>query len=218
MPALISGALQFPTVIFSVALVAVGFYWGFVLLGALDVDCLDVDAELGLDVDADLDVDASHAASSGLFGVLQGLDLGSVPLTVTVSLWVLSSWTLTYLCAVLIGPAAATLAIGSGVAVAAGLGSLVVTAVGIVPVKGLFRSVPAQNKRDFVGKTCTVTTLRVNRDYGQAELDDGAAGVVIQVRCDGEEILEKGSTALVYRYDEERDVYFVKPVTPVAAI
>lgn len=222
MATLISGAVQFPTVVFTVLLGVVVVYWAFVFLGALDIDVFHVDADVGIDagVDADLELGhevghAAHEGLGGLIGLLQALDLTSVPLTVMLSLWVLSSWTLTYLAAVTLGPAAASLALGSGIAAAAAAVSLAATAIGIVPLKGLFRSVGAQDKRDLVGCTCRVSTLRVNEDYGQAEIDDGAAGIVIQVRCSDPEALAKGSCALVFRYDEADDVYFVKPVTPV---
>jgi len=218
---LINGALQFPTVVFSVLLGIALVYWVLVLLGVLDLDLLDMDADLGLESDLGLDSGLNAASGpSGWLGEVMGavgrLDLGAIPLTVSLSVWLLSCWTLTYLAQSALGALGSSLVVGGAVAMAAAFASLVVTLVGVLPLRRVFQSAPAMNKRDLVGQTCVVTTRRVTEDYGQAEIVDGdAAGMIIQVRSSADGELEKGTTALIFGYDQESDEYRVKAMTPV---
>ena len=57
-------------------------------------------------------------------------------------------------------------------------------------------------------------SARVDSQTGRAEIEDGGAGFVAEVRCEKENDLERGNKALVYRYAPSREVYFVSPVDP----
>ena len=111
-------ALQYPTAVFSVLLVAVLIYWCFVILGAVDIDALDLDVDLDLDTDVDLDVDVDadvgHKAVSFL-DLLVKLNLSEVPLTVSLSMVVLSSWVLSMVTVEWLGPVASSLLVATGV-------------------------------------------------------------------------------------------------------
>ena len=49
--------------------------------------------------------------------------------------------------------------------------------------------------------------------FGQAEMADGGAGLLLHVRCaDDDNGLGRGDEALVLEYDEQRDVYLVEPM------
>ena len=62
------------------------------------------------------------------------------------------------------------------------------------------------------GRTCRITTLRVDGTFGQAEIDDGGAGLVAQVRCLRSNRLTRDTQALVFDYDEAEGVYHVAPL------
>src|SRR5690554_7040321 len=97
-------ALSMPTVVFSALLAVLSLYWGLVVLGALDLDFadfdLDFDVDAGLDVgvDAEFEVelgteaDAGAARTSFLAGFASMLGLGTVPVTVVVSISTLFAW------------------------------------------------------------------------------------------------------------------------------
>src|SRR5512139_3663215 len=74
---------SFPTVLFTFSLVVVIAYWAFVVLGALDLDLLDGDIDVGVDAGAGSD---GGSDGGGLSGVAGWLRLGGVPVTVTLSL------------------------------------------------------------------------------------------------------------------------------------
>ena len=213
-------ALQYPTAIFSVLLVAMLIYWCFVILGAVDIDALDLDFDFDVDTDVDLDMDVDadlgHKTVSFL-DLLVKLNLDQVPVTVSLSMVVLSSWVLCMVTVEWLGPIASSLLVATGVALGCFALSLGVTRQLIIPLRPIFADNPAPEKRGLVGQTCVITTLRVDEKYGQAEVDDGAAGFIIQVRSAVPEQLVRGTEALIYDYDSVNDVFQVKPLHGVSS-
>lgn len=192
----LSAILAFPTVLFTIPLGVVLLYWLLVLLGALDLELFDF---LG-DADADGDGDA---------GMLDVLGLGGVPATFALSVLVFLSWTLCFVASQALGvegglAGAATAALSLGAALP--LAGLVVR-----PLRRFFQMDRAVENRSLVGKVCTVTTLRVDERYGQAEIPDGGAGLLVQVRSSRPDNgLRRGDQAIVYEYRDE--VFWVSPL------
>jgi len=67
MPELLAAALAFPTVVYTILLVVIVVYWSFVVLGALDIDMLDIG-----DADGMLEGGADGAAEGIADGALDG--------------------------------------------------------------------------------------------------------------------------------------------------
>ena len=53
--------------------------------------------------------------------------------------------------------------------------------------------------------------MRVTDDQGQAEIEDGGAGIVAQVRCDHFNQMTLHSRAVVVGYDAADDAFAVEP-------
>ena len=194
--------LAFPTVLFTILLGVVTAYWLFVMLGALDVDLLgDVDGGEVIDADGD-------GSPDGFAGVIHSLGLAGVPLTLVLSLLVLAAWVLCLISMQILDSRSA--AIGAGVALVSFALAIPLTALAVRPMRRFFVSHPALENRSLVGKVCRVTTLSVNERYGQAEIEDGGAGLLIQVRYNGPGRLARGDQALIFDYKEE--VFQVAPV------
>jgi hypothetical protein len=212
---LLSASLQFPTVVFTIALGIALVYWLFVLLGALDIDVLG-----GPDVDVDMsgpeDVgeagkpDLGHGDANG--GVWSGLGLKSVPMTITVSIILLCSWCGSLLLMHYLVPA---LGLGSwfpplllpGML----LVSIPVTAVLVRPLVPIFKISEGKTNDDYVGHTCTISTGSVDENFGQATVEDGGTVLVIPVRCDQPGKLARNDKALIIEFDPERQAYVVEP-------
>jgi hypothetical protein len=201
---LVIASLQFPTVVFTIALGIVLAYWLFVLLGALDIDLLGhghADIDVHIDGDVDADVDAG--------GLWHGLGLGAVPVTISVSLIALLSW----LTALLVSHYAIT---GGGWAAVLVLVGAVVIAVPIAallarPLAPVFAVKEGKSNADYIGHVCTVTTGRVDDGFGQATIEDGGTVLIIAVRCDRPGVLARGDRALIIDFDRERSAYLVEP-------
>lgn len=200
MDGLIPAMIAFPTVVFTILLGLVAIYWSTVIVAGLDVDILDLDASL--------DVNASET--------LTALGLRGVPLTVWLSFFVLIAWVAMLLGSVVVGPwlAAATGSFVSSalIAVAGMTASAVLTSFAVRPVRKLFAAPVGPKNLALVGKVCTVTTMRVDGGFGQAEIHDGGAGLLVQVRSVEPNDLTRGSHALVFEYDADEGVYHVTEV------
>lgn len=200
MDGLIPAMIAFPTVVFTILLGLVAIYWTTVIIAGLDVDVLDLDSSI--------DADASE--------LLSALGLRGVPLTVWLSFFVLIAWVALLLASVLVGPAlqaivgplvSGTLIALSGMTLAA-----VLTSFAVRPVRRLFAAQVGPKNLALVGKVCTVTTMRVDGAFGQAEIEDGGAGLLVQVRSAEPNGLTRGSHALVFEYDNDEGVYHITEV------
>lgn len=229
----LNAILAFPTVLLTIPLGVVIVYWLFVLLGALDINLLG-DADLDGHGHTDLDVaghghadghldaqghahadghhgdhhgdgDAEHAG--GLAGLIQALGLGGVPVTLMLSILILAGWGFCLGAVELFGS-------GGWRSLVAPLASLAlavpVTGTLIRPLRRLYTTVAAPRHRDLLGRICTITTLRVDERYGQAEVEDGAAGLIVQVRSTDPGRLHRGDRALIFDYKDE--VFYVEPM------
>jgi hypothetical protein len=200
MDGLIPAMIAFPTVVFTILLGLVSIYWTTVIIAGLDVDILELDASV--------DANASET--------LTALGLRGVPVTVWLSFFVLIAWVALLLASVLVGPLLQTVvgSLGSSVLIAvAGMTlSAVLTSFAVRPVRRLFAAQVGPKNLALVGKVCTVTTMRVDGEFGQAEIEDGGAGLLVQVRAAEPNNLTRGSHALVFEYDDAESVYHVTEV------
>ena len=229
----LNAILAFPTVLFTIPLGVVVVYWLFVLLGALDINLLgDADLDGHGHADGHLDAhghadghahdghgghdchdghDHGHADGheGGVAGLIQSLGLSGVPVTLMLSLLILTGWVFCIGGTELLGRDApdwqANLAALLSLAAA-----VPVTGFLIRPLRRLFATVPAPQNRDLLGKICTITTLRVDERYGQAEVEDGGAGLIVQVRSTDPGCLSRGDRAVIFDYRDE--VFHVAPM------
>lgn len=197
MTGFLSVALAFPTVLFGAALVVVVCFWLLVLAGAAGHDSFDTD----------LDTEAAG--------------FGGVPVSVSVSLFVVVAWFTGLTGSVLVLSSGATGTLRAVFHLAVLAGSLL-TAWGVVRMlvrrfRRFFPAEPPPSREDFVGRICTIRTGSVSADFGQAEVAaaDGSTAIV-QVRqllmpsAPGE-VLSSGSTGLLYAYDAGGEFFWVSP-------
>ncbi len=218
-----SAALAFPTVIFSLLLIPVLLYWLTVLVGAMDLEILDgAGSAEGVEVDAP-DADGGDDGDDGEghgHGLLASLGLSGVPLTLSLSLLIVLSWFVSFAGTVfwrtrgisvsgwLLG-----LGVGLGILLVALVSSFGITRMVVARLRPLLATRHAQGREEFVGKVCTVTTGRVDANFGQAEVKDPQGAVLlIQVRCLKENPLQRGHQALIYDYQNEQEVFLVAPL------
>lgn len=233
----LNAILAFPTVLLTIPLGVMAVYWLFVLLGALDINLLgdadgsghgDVHLDAHGHLDGHLDGHGHHGhqgqdghgdagePSGGIAGLLHALGLGGVPVTVMLSLLLVTAWVFSIGGTELLG----ALGLGSPPDVLDWKGTLVglaslglavpVTRLLIRPLRRFFRTIAAPQHRDLLGKICTITTLRVDERYGQAEIEDGGAGLLVQVRSSDPGRLHRGDRAVIFDYRDE--VFHVAPM------
>ena len=200
-------ASQFPTAIFSVALIVVGLFWLLAIVGLVDIDFFDLEIEIDAETDA--------SGLGPLAGLLLKFGLHGVPVTVVISVLVLLSWLFcyfgsAYLLALL--PGALLKYLGGAVLIAACLVvAFPITAMSLRPMKDVFRGETAMLNREIVGKQCEVRSLEVTDSFGQGLVDDGGAGLLIDIRCSTANELTKGDLVAVTAYDQTTNTYSVMP-------
>lgn len=207
MTELLHTALAFPTVVFTVMLVVATMWWLLVLLGVLDLD---------LPFLPDLDADVDGDATGPLGAALAFFGLTRVPAAVGGSLVVLFAWLLTLLGLQLLGRVVPGIAASVLLSTLVALIALVTGAfaAGLVgrELAPVFATVEALGRHELVGKVCRITSPTVDPNQGRAELDDGAAGLILEVRRPNGATLHRGDEAVIFDYDSDREVFLVAPL------
>jgi hypothetical protein len=204
--------LSFPTVVWTVLLGVVLLYWVLVILGALDIDVLHVDADASADADVDVG-DAGH--HGGFASVVDALGIAGVPVTITASFWILAAWFLSVAGRDLLGSLTGGVLGGAALFVAAAAIGLFAAAMAVRPMKGFFAVEHAPKRESLVGKTCTVGTARVDARTGQARIEEGPNVYEVPIRCLQDNALGRGQTALIIEYDPAEEIYLVVPMDEI---
>ena len=193
---------SFPTVIYTVLLVLCVLFWAGAVLGFVDLDFLDFDADVG-----DINADTSHSGPDVLAGLLLRLGLTGVPVTVSLSILILIGWFLCYYAVYLVNP----LVPGRWLEIAVGIPILIgtlyvaalVTAQLIRPLRPLFERASQETHKQLLGQTAIVRTSRVDREFGEATVEDGGAGLILKIRATGDDTFERGDrVVLIERIDD----------------
>ncbi len=163
--------------------------------------------------------EGSIEGAGAVAGLLAFLRVGKVPVTVVLSVLVLWSWLFTFMGSFGIlrgGFGGILFALAAAVVGVAGLGLAVpATSFTVRPLERLFERETTRVEGTLVGRTCRIRSLRVDRTFGMGEYDDGAAGLLLQVRCPRDNDLSKGSEALIVGYDRKSGFYQVEPLPRV---
>ena len=194
----LSEAFSFPSVIFAFPLVILLLFWLMALAGFVDLEILDIDADIETD------------GSAGSTSWIQSLGLDGVPLTVALTLLDIYAFAFTYLARKYLAPLFDGLltatAMGAVIAVLAIIIAIPLSAICIKPLRKLFHTHEAVGKNELIGTLCTVTTLKVTPTFGQAATDDG---MLLNVRANEPNDIEKGSRVALLEFVKHEDAFTV---------
>jgi hypothetical protein len=198
-------ATSFPTLPLSVLLLIAIAYWLLCMLGALELDVVDI-PELG---------DGDAGAGAGLLtGLFLRLRLEGLPFALIYTAVVLIAWVFTYLFSALalerIESDTLRFALGVCTIPTALLVSLPFAGWILQPFRGLFARSEGRKAESLLGEIVHVRSPQVNEHVGTAAYDDGGAGLIIQVRCVGA-VIGRGERALVVEYLQAQNAYRVVP-------
>lgn len=216
MQALLQEALLPVNMVFTILLVFVMLYWLTVLLGLIDISAMDVDLELEVDADADVEVDTDtdvEGNSGGWFSSgLQFFNFGKVPFMVVFSFLTLCMWAFSLLVNHYYGHGSwgtAAILFLPNLAMA-----LLVTKIVTTPLIPVFRHFDGSAQPvEYIGQECTLTLPASSSAMGQAEVLIDDSPLLINVKLDGEEPLERGAKALVINESSDGRYYIVKALT-----
>lgn len=193
----------FPTVFFTFSLALSVVYWLLTVLGFAGIEALNLDLD-----------GADSVASLNVFsGLLFRLGLNGVPITIVISLISLLGWMLCFLVVYFVYPWIPLrwlqFVIGMPVIVGLLYFSAIITAVLIKPLRPIFLASNQQVQKQIVGQVAVVRTGEVNRNFGEAYLEDGGAGLIIKVRSYKDEVFKRGEKVVLLEYVAGENIYRV---------
>ena len=199
---------SFPTVIYTVLLIICVIYWVVAVLGLVDLDVLDVD------LDGDIDAADSASVQEGIAGLLHKLGLNGVPLTIILTIVSMIGWLLCYYVTYF---GAKFLPDLSLIRFVVGLVTLIVvtyitiliTAQVIKPLRNMFHKLDYDETKHILGQVVVVRSSIVDQAHGEAELNDGGAGILLNIRATGNDSFKKGDEVVVVEYIETKNLYRV---------
>jgi hypothetical protein len=184
----------------SALLIMVVLFWGLVILGALDLDVLD------LDIDIEPAQDVGWLPSIGLVS-LRFLNVGPIPLMIWLSIFSLSLWIISVTWH---DPSynddnwIALQVLIRNVALA-----LLATKVLTQPLLRFAQKTEMRKSADLLGQVCVISTSEVTEKNGQAKLHTEGAPLLLHVRT-REGLLRKGDLARIIDFDPANLIYYVE--------
>lgn len=191
-------ALGFPTVVPGVVLAACALYW---LLAATGLAGDDLDFG-----------EADGSTLSGAAALLSRVGLGGVPVMVVLTTLAFAAWFGTYFVQLLVLrqlPEGVRTLAGAGTLLAVLVPAVAVTSLALRPVRRWAARLRPATDASLIGRTGVVVTPTLAADYGQASVDDGGAGLILQVRHDDPTPLKRGDRVVLIEYLEGQNAYRV---------
>lgn len=203
MNAFLQTCLTFPTLLYSIVLAVCVAYWGLAATGLVDAD--GPDGLLGGDGDGDGD-------AAGVAAMLAKLGLAGVPVMLVATVLSFIGWLGTYFVQLLVLqhlPGGLRIVAGIAVAVAMLVPGLFATSLLLRPLSRLLLKLRPPADPSIIGRTATVSTPSVDAGYGQATVDDGGAGLVLQVRHHESGRFKRGDRVVLIEYLDAQHAYRV---------
>ena len=198
----------YPTFIFTGLVMFVTLYWVVSLLGMADMDTVEFGESGG-------DTNITDLPSTGFFtGLMLKFGLYGVPLIIILSLISLIGWLLSYLYTSYLhqnfDSGVLYYVFGTGALIFVLVVSMWLTGIIISPIRKNIARIPQRNSANNVGKIAIVRTLSVTDKHGEAELNDGGAGLILKIRSDNNDgLLKKGDRVMLVEYIHESNSYRV---------
>ncbi len=197
-------ALSFPTLPYSVVLCFAVIYWMFAATGIVD------DGGIGSGDGADFH--SGDDGATGLAGMFARIGLGGAPTMLVVLLLAFFGWTFTYLTQLFFLqalPPVLRWGIGAGVAIAALIPGAIVSSWVLRPIRRLFMRLRPVAQESILGKSGQVTSPEVTDLLGYASVDDGGAGLILQVRARPGTRYLRGERVRLVQYLPQQNHYLV---------
>ena len=195
----------------TILLVPVALYWLLNVLGAVDLDFLDVD--LDHHGGHDSHHDSSH--DSWFHGALRFVNATDVPVMIVLSVLVILLWACAMIGNLWFNTQQSGMT-GSIIAVAALFAAVILTRFVVAPLKPFFRLIRADDEKHppVVGRTGTVRTALVDERSGQVEIEMQGAPLLINARVAiGTISLPRNTEVIVIGSDPETGIYTVRSLS-----
>lgn len=195
-------ALAYPTLPYSIVLGFSVAYWLLVAGGLVD-DGFDAG-----------DFDIGDGGMHGVAAMFSRLGLGGAPVMLVVALLAFFGWSFTYLIHLfLLQGLSAPLrwGLGSAAAVLALVPATPIVAKVLGLIRPLARRLRPVTQQSLLGKVGVVDSPEITAAAGRAAVDDGGAGLLLQVRAVGDARYPRGQRVVLVEYQSPTNTYLVVP-------
>lgn len=195
---------SFPTVFFSFFLIVSCLFWAISIIGMIDIEILDLpEAETG----------GEEGMVNGVSTVLLKLGLNGVPITIIITLIALFGWFISFYSVYFfhISELIAPIRWVANVAifVVSFYVAILITSQVIKPLRSLFKSMSNDIQKKILGQAAVVRTSRVDEKFGEAEFNDGGAGLILKVRSFDGVVFKRNDRVILLEYVAEQNFYKV---------
>lgn len=219
--------LQLPTLFFGAGLAISLLYWLLIIVGAADLNPFDgMEGAVKGGVEGAVKGAVEGAAKGVAEGIGEGagavkasfltealsfLGLTKVPVTISFSLFTLFAWFLSYATRHTLDPILPNVVSALAATGVATVGGFAITSLMTKPLAGLFKEAHRPGGKGLIGRTVKVTTEIVDATRGQGEIEDGAGGITVTIRCESG-TLKRGEECVILEAQPEEGVYWVEPI------
>lgn len=199
-------ALTFPTLLYSVLLAFCTVYWLLAATGIVDIDA----------VDGWLTTDGDTAEPSVVAGMLAKLGLSGVPMMLVLTVLAFFGWLITYFVHLFLlqhVPDSLRWIAGAGTLVAALLPGALVTSLLLRPLAAVIARLRPPLPPSVLGRAGAVISPHADATSGRAHVDDGGAGLILQVRALPGERFARGDRVVLIEHLEPENSYRVMSET-----
>jgi hypothetical protein len=219
MSELLQAAISAINLPFTIILGLIMLYWLTVLIGALDIEFLNIDIDHDVHPDVDLgghdidthdNVDAAAESTGMALSLLAFLNVGQVPLMVVLSFLTLFLWIGSILGNYFFNRDYAIL-IALVILIPNAFIAILITKVITTPLKKAFGMLNQEAKSEsLIGKICTVTVEASTERIGQAEVGTEGASILIHVKTWKGNAIKKGKKAVIFDQSEDERYYLIE--------
>ena len=221
----LSVATSFPTAVYSVLLCVVTVHWLLSALGILEIETLDGLMPDHLGTDGLHGAHGAHGAHAhhahdghgtehgGMSGLLMKFGLHGVPIMVVITIIAIVGWAFCYFFDLHVLSRVKLGAFGMVADIATAVGGLLlsipVARIVLTPVRRMLRRFAPVSQRPMLGRYAEVRSPEVTRTHGQVWLEDGGAGLILQVRAENSGQFVRGDRVVLIEYLEQQNAYRV---------
>ncbi|HFA50459.1 MAG TPA: DUF1449 family protein [Bacteroidetes bacterium] len=216
---LLQAALSPASIVYTLLLIVVLFYWLGIIAGALDISAFDIDVDMDADVDVDVDVDVdadvdagAEGGGAGWFaGALQFFNFGKLPFMLIMSFVLFFAWAISILAHYYVGHGSLLFSLAllfPNLFVSLGLTKILTT-----PLVPMFQNLDAgETAVDYIGEECELTLPANPSKMGQAQVIVDHSTLLINVKVSEQKpaAMYKGDKALIVGEDKEKGYYIIE--------
>ncbi len=201
----LNNAFAFPTLFYTGLLILTVVYWLASNLGLADIDIGDGVEFEGPDI----------AETSGW---LNKFKLDGIPLTISISFVIFFSWVICFIVVHYyqdqISNNLVEIFVGFWIIILAPFISAPIVGTLLTPLKPFFRklrdSAEGRKADSLIGHLAVVRTNKITMDFGDAEIDDEGANLILKVRAEEPNDFKRGDNVIITEYLEAENTYRIR--------